>query len=227
MGRSGAFGVCTGLFCAVAAMAADAAPFSPGLAPRSPEIMLYFSHSIGAGAGGGGGGPMRPTFGLRVQQIRQGPNTGDPAEAGDAMQHRDLVNWQMEAHSNLHLSDLRVKLGNKVTYDVTNRRFGSPSERSAMQIGIPSLRNGTPSTAQPRPLFASNSPGFLRSPPASHESNRDNSNIHEMAAAAMAALSPSHFTSTQRPTTQRQGGIAGVVTAQRMQGAHDGFANVN
>jgi hypothetical protein len=227
VGKSGALGgVCTGLFCAVAAMAADAAPFSPGLAPRSPEIMLYFSHAIGGGAGGGGG-PMRRTFGLRVQQIRQGANTGDPADGGDAMQHRELVNWQMEAHSNLHLSDLRVKLGNKVTYDVTNRRFGSPSDRSAMQIGIPSLRNGTPSTAQPRPVFAGNTSGVLRSPPASHDSNRDNSNIREIAAAAMAALAPSHFTSVQRPTTQRQGGIAGVVAVQRMQGARGGFANAN
>ena len=158
MGRLAAFGVTSGLFWIAASVAADAAPrggfFAPGLAPRSPEIMLYFSHSIGGGAGAGGGS-MRPTFGLRVQQVRQAANTGDP-EAGDPMQHRELVNWQMEAHSNLHISDLRLKLGNRVTYDVTNRRFGSPSSRSALQIGVPTLRN-SPLSPQPKPLFARSS----------------------------------------------------------------------
>ncbi|MEA3178426.1 MAG: hypothetical protein QOI59_1949 [Gammaproteobacteria bacterium] len=219
MGRSGAFGVCTGLFWIVAAVTADAAPrggfLAPGVAPRSPEIMLYFSHSIGAGAGGGGGS-MRPTFGLRVQQVRQAGNSGDP-EAGESMQHRELINWQMEAHSNLKLSDLRVKLGNRVTYDVTNRRFGSPSGRSAMQIGIPSLRNDTLGPTQSRPLLARNPAGTPSAAPAVREANRDNSSIREIAVAAMGALAPARFTSAQRQIAQRQGGIAGVVAAQRMQ----------
>jgi hypothetical protein len=197
-----------------ASVAADAAHrggfFAPGVAPRSPEIMLYFSHSIGGGSGAGGSS-MRPTFGLRVQQVHQAANTGDP-EAGDPMQHRELINWQMEAHSNLHLSDLRVKLGNRVTYDVTNQRFGSPSSRSAMQVGVPTLRN-SPLSPQPKPLSARSSAPT----PATHDSGRDNSNMREIAVAAMAALSPARFTSAQRQTAQRQGGIAGVVAAQRMQ----------
>lgn len=211
MGRLAALGVTSGLFWIAAAFAADAAPrVAPGLAPRSPEIMLYFSHSIG----GGGGGSMRPTFGLRVQQVRLGANTGDP-EAGDSMQHRELVNWQMEAHSDLHISDMRVKLGNRVTYDVTNQRFGSPSARSAMQIGVPTFRNAPLNSSQPKPLFARTSAPT----PARRDSGRDNSNIREIAAAAMSALAPARFTSAQRQTAQRQGGIAGVVAAQRMQGA--------
>jgi hypothetical protein len=224
VGRLAAFGVTSGLFWIAASVAADAAPragfFAPGLAPRSPEIMLYFSHSIGGGAGVGGGS-MRPTFGLRVQQVRQAANTGDP-EAGDSMQHRELVNWQMEAHSNLHLSDLRVKLGNRVTYDVTNQRFGSPSSRSAMQIGVPTLRN-SPLSLQPKPLFARSSAPT----PATHDSGRDNSNMREIAVAAMAALSPARFTSAQRLTAQRQGGIAGAVATQRMQGVRGGFGGAN
>lgn len=227
MGRLAALGVTSGLFWIAASIAVDAAPrgasFAPGLAPRSPEIMLYFSHSIGGGAGaGGGGGPMRPTFGLRVQQVRQGANTGDP-DAGDSMQHRELVNWQMEAHSNLHISDLRVKLGNRLTYDVTNQRFGSPSTRSAMQIGVPTFRNSPLNSSQPTPVFARTSAPTS----ANRDSGRDNSNIREIAAAAMSALSPARFTSAQRQSAQRQGGIAGVVATQRMQGARGGFGSAN
>jgi hypothetical protein len=176
--------------------------------------MLYFSHSIGAGAGSGS---MRPTFGLRVQQVRQAGNSGDP-EAGDPMQHRELLNWQMEAHSNLHLSNLRVKLGNRLTYDVTQRRFGSPSNRSAMQIGTPSMRNVVQNPAQSRPLVSRSSAGVLGSLPDRGEVNRDNSNVREIAVAAMAALLPARLSSAQRQVAQRQGGLAGVVAAQRMQG---------
>lgn len=221
MGRLAALGLTSGLFWIAATVAADAAPrggfVAPGVAPHSPEIMLYFSHSIG-----GGGGSMRPTFGLRVQQVHQAANNGDP-EAGDPMQHRELVNWQMEAHSNLHISDLRVKLGNRLTYDVTNQRFGSPAARSAMQIGVPTLRNAPVSPSQPKPLFARTSAPT----PARYDPGRDNSNIREIAVAAMSALSPARFTTAQRQTAQRQGGIAGVVAAQRMQGARGGFGGAN
>jgi hypothetical protein len=227
VGRLGAFGVGTGLLWIAAAVAVDAAPragyFAPGVAPRSPEIMLYFNHAIGAGAGGGS---MRPTFGLRVQQVRQAANSGDP-DAGESMQHRELVNWQMEAHSNLHISDLRVKLGNRVTYDVTHHQFGSPSSRSAMQIGTPTLRNGSLNPVPSRPLFGRGSVATLSSTPASHDSNRDTSNFREIAVAAMTALSPTRFTSAQRQFAQRQGGIAGSVAAQRVQGPRGAFSNAN
>jgi hypothetical protein len=227
VGRLGAFGVTTGVFWMAAAVAADAAPrggyFAPGSAPRAPEIMLYFNHAIGAGAGGGS---MRPTFGLRLQQVRQAANSGDP-ESGESMQHRELLNWQMEAHSNLHISDLRVKLGNRVTYDVTHHQFGSPSSRSAMQIGIPTLRNESLNPVPSRPLFARGSVATLRSVPASHDSNRDTSNFREIAVAAMTALSPARFTSAQRQIAQRQGGIAGAVAAQRVQGPQGAFSNAN
>ncbi len=142
----------------------NAAPRAPyfgpgGAAPRSPEIMLYFSHAVGGGAGGGS---MRPNFGLRVQQIRQGANNGDP-EQGESMQRRELLSWQMDAHSNLHLSQSRLKLGNRLTYDFASSRFGSPT-RSVMQIGTPTLRNDATNLAQPR-SFASRNPaeGWLES----------------------------------------------------------------
>ena len=222
MGRLAAFGFCTGLACLAAAMTVDAAPRAPyfgpgGASPRSPEIMLYFSHAVGGGAGGGS---MRPNFGLRVQQIRQGGNNGDP-EQGDSMQRRELLNWQMEAHSNLHLSQSRLKLGNRLTYDFASSRFGSPT-RSVMQIGTPTLRNDAPNLALPR-SFASRNPagglGAVNSASVGHDSNRDNSSMRELAAAAVAAMAPARFTSVQRQTARRQGGILAVAAAQRAQGA--------
>jgi hypothetical protein len=250
MGRSGALGVCTGLLCLAAAATADAAHrgayFSPGgSAPRAPEIMLYFSHSVGGGAGAGGS--MRPTFGLRVQQIHQAANTGDP-EQGESMQHREILNWQFDGNSNLRLSQTRVKLGNRLTYDFANSRFGSPS-RSLMKIGTPSLRTalvnpgaaaypvGVPNpgtavnpagVANPagaaksfgaRPFAAPNPTRSFASISSGRESSRDNSNMHEIAAAAMAALAPARFTSAQRQVAQRHGGITAIAGAQRMQNA--------
>jgi hypothetical protein len=178
--------------------------------------MLYFSHAVGGGAGGGS---IRPNFGLRVQQIHQGANNGDP-EQGESMQRRELLSWQMDAHSNLHLSQSHLKLGNRLTYDFASSRFGSPTR--SMQIGTPTLRNDAANLAQPR-SFALRSPaGGLAGANAAavgHDSNRDNSSMRELATAAVAAISPARFTSVQRQTAQRQGGLLGVAAAQRAQGA--------
>jgi len=226
VGRSEACGFCTGLLCLAAAITVDAAPrpayFGPGgAAPHSPEIMLYFSHAVG----GGVGGSMHPHFGLRVQQIHQGANNGDP-EQGDPMQRRELLNWQMDARPNMHLSQSRLMLGNKLTYDFASSRFGSPN-RTAMQIGAPTLRGVAVNQVQPR-LFASRNPvgglAGLNSSSGGHDASRDNSNrdssgMRELAAAAVAAMAPTRFTSPQRQTAQRQRGLLAVVAAQRAQGA--------
>jgi len=136
VGRLAPYGVSSALAWIAAAATVSAAPPGPGPAPRSPQVMLYFSHFVGGGAGG------RPTFGLKVDQVRQASNLGDP-EAGDAWQHRELINWQLQAHSNLRITDLRVRLGNRVTYDLTNRAFGSPATHRTVQIGVPGLRNAS------------------------------------------------------------------------------------
>jgi hypothetical protein len=211
-----------------AAVCADAAPhtgfFAPGAAPRSPEVMLYVSHSIGSGSGG-----ARPTFGLRVQQVRQGSNSGDP-QSGDPMQHRELLNWQMEARSDLHIADMRVKLGNRVTYDVSNRRFGSPS-RSVMQLGNPTLRTDPVSPAQPHALFAHSSASqpnsTTNSTSMAREAAPQNATMHDIAAAAMAALASARSTSQQRQFLQRQGGIAVGTSSQRQQRWRGGFTSAN
>jgi hypothetical protein len=220
-----AFGVTSGLICTAAVFAASAGPrtgyFSPGIAPRSPEVMLYISHSIGAGSGG------HPTFGLKVDQLRQVGDSGDP-ESGDVMQHRELVNWQMEAHSNMHISDLRVQLGHRVTYDVTHRRFGSPVTRQTLQLGVPSLRNQPLGGAQPKALFAA-SPSVSAAAGADgasalhHDSFRDNSGLREIASAAIAALSPARFTAAQRELAQRPG----LTAQQHLPPQRGGFTNAN
>jgi len=160
--------------------------------------MLYISHSIGGGGGGavGNGGFTRPTFGLRVEQVRQGGNLGDP-EGGDAFSHRELINWQLQAHSNFHIADMRVQLGHRVTYDVTNQSFGSQGGRSAMQIGIPTLRNGSATPVEVKPALGRAS--------ASPIAPRDSSNLREIASAAISALTPARFTSAERQFTQHPG----------------------
>jgi len=209
VGKWAALGVCTGLICMAAATGAASAPrgrfFAPGGAPRAPEIMLYFSHSVGGAAGAGS---MRPTFGLRVQQVHQAANSGDPQQ-GNPMQHRELINWQMEGRPSLHLSNMRVKLGNRLSYDLSTRRFGSPANRSVIQLGTASLRDSTPGLALPRP-------GPVRTS-ATRDTNSDNSNTREVAVPAVAELAPARFTLAQRRMAQRQGGITAIVAAQRLQ----------
>jgi hypothetical protein len=227
--RTATFGVTSGLIWIAAVLAVSAGPrtgyFAQGSAPRSPEVMLYFSHSVGAG------GAARPTFGLKVDQLRQGANSGDPL-GGDVMQRRELVNWQMEAHSNMHISDLRVRLGHRVTYDLTNRAFGSPETRSTLQIGVPSMRASPPGASQPKPLSVQASALGSSSTPSSSSLQRepfrdnsalrvDNSALREIANAAMAALSPPRFTSAQRQMVPRQG----ITGQQRLAPVRGGYGN--
>ena len=227
MGRLATNGVITGsiLMISIFASAAGAAPrggfAGPGVAPQSPQVMLYFSHSMGAG------GAPRPTFGLRVQQVRQGGNFGDP-DSGDVMHHRELINWQMEAHSNFHLANLRMQLGHRVTYDLLNRRFGgtAPSasagsapgavaSRATLQFDTRAQRTGSIEgsfePAQPKSVFGASSLAPSRPAVTSpttvgrlgEREDSDTSNIREVALAAMSALAPSRFTQAQQQTRLR------------------------
>jgi hypothetical protein len=209
VGRRGLQGVIVGLVGLASVAGVQAAP--PGPAPRAPEVMLFFSHSMGGGAGGVGG---HPTFGLRVQQIRQGGNNGDP-EAGDPMQHHEWLSVQMNSRADLHFSDMRLKLGNRLTYDVSNRRFGAPPSRSAMQLGSPSLRNGS-AASQPLRASAFHSPTPTLSP---REAAESNSALREIAASAISAVAPARFSGLQRIMAQQSGGIrrgpAGALPARR------------
>ncbi len=134
--RSTGFQLAATSCAALLTVSVHAAPPAPaGLAPRAPQVMLYFTHNLGGGAGSVFG---KPTFGLRVQQIRQAGNSGDPEAMNDPMSHRELLDWQLQGRSNL-----RVSLGHRLSYDLTNRSFGKPPERSPITAFAGSrLRNG-------------------------------------------------------------------------------------
>jgi hypothetical protein len=166
--------------------------------------MLYFSHSFGGAAVGF----AKPTFGLRLQQVRQAGNSGDPQALNDPMSHRELLDWQMERHS-----DMRLTLGHRLTYDLTNNAFGRPVERRAAApvggtrlrpITGPALASGNIGRVDSRmEAFPGNA---FREPP-----GREMGGLHALAAAAVAALSPSHFTAQPHPlVTANRTGIAAV-----------------
>ncbi len=183
--------------------AAASPPPAPALPPRSPQVMLYFTHAIGGS--GGGVGFKRPTFGLRVDQVRENGNSIDP-QGGDPMSHRSLLDWQMEAHH-----DLRVTLGRRLTYDVTNRAFGSPASRSSIRLDVPNMRNA--GLAQPRAaVFAGRAGGQGGStnrsamelggaeqsrmdafPRSAFRESVNSSPLREIATAAVSALNTSHI----------------------------------
>jgi hypothetical protein len=97
-----------------------APPAGPALAPRSHGFMLYLSQPIGGGAGAS----LHPKFGFRIEQVRMMGNSGAP-DAGDPLQHRALVGWQMDGLRGLHASDGKVELGGRMTYDVTHGVFAA------------------------------------------------------------------------------------------------------
>ncbi len=123
-----------GLIVAALDVTAEAAPpaaFSGSRsAPRSPELMIYFSHPIGSVPGTRG---ARPLFGIRIQEVRQLGELADPEAKGDARRRREWLSWQADTRSGLHVSDMQLKLGSRLTYDLTQQRFGSPERGLSMQ----------------------------------------------------------------------------------------------
>lgn len=235
--RSTGFQLAVTACATLSAVSANAAPPAPGgLAPRAPQVMLYFSHNLGGGPSSAFG---KPTFGLRVQQIRQAGNSGDPEAMNDPMSHREIMDWQLQGRSNL-----RVSLGHRLSYDLTNRTFGKPSDRrpimalassraapvgAAGRLGSAAgnaamasaaMRPGAMGSAWMGGLATGNGSlrdSFNRPDPrmAAFPSNafreqgmRDSGSLHEIAAAAVAALNPARFTVQARPAPRA--GIAAL-----------------
>ena len=145
MRRRAALHIAGGLFCLAAGIGIAhpgpvAPPAGPPLAPRTHGIMLYLSQPMGSGSGAA----MQPRFGFRIDQVRMVGNSGAP-DAGDPIQHRSLVGWQINGHNGLQASDMKLELGGRVTYDMSHGGFAmqSPS-RSVMSS---STSRATPVTA--------------------------------------------------------------------------------
>jgi hypothetical protein len=158
--------------------------------------MLYFSRPIGGGAAGPS---LHPTFGLKLAQVRLMPSSGDPQATNEPMQHHELVNWQLGGHSGLHLSDMRVQFGRRLTWDVSRGSFGRPSQ-PGIAIGPTALRASLAGIAS-RPQQAQGTrvaesdrmermEATLGAARTSREGNSGRPAEHNMAALTMAALGP-------------------------------------
>jgi hypothetical protein len=188
---------------AVAPAALAGPPSGPTPAPRTHGFMLYLSQPIG------GGGSMRPKFGFRIEQIRMAGNSGAP-DAGDPMQHRALVGWQMDGFHGIHASDMKVELGSHMTYDVTHGAFGM-SRTFAASGSRPAAINRTETATASRPF----SPRLFEAGPPAREpfrqSNESASIARDIAAAAIGtfklarpAPTPQRIGAVQRPSSMRE-----------------------
>jgi len=190
---------------AVAPAALAGPPTGPTPSPHTHGFMLYLSQPIG----GGGGGSMRPKFGFRIEQIHMAGNSGAP-DAGDPMQHRALVGWQMDGFHGIHASDMRVELGSHMTYDVTRGAFGMSRTYSAFGPR-PAATNRTDAATPSKPF----SPRLFEPVPSVREpfrqTNESVSMAHEMAAAAIGTLklarpaaTPQRIGAVPRPSSMRE-----------------------
>ncbi len=159
-------------------------PAGPALAPRTHGFMLYISQPMG-----GGGGSMHPKFGFRVDQVRMMGNSGAP-DAGDPLQHRALVGWQMDGLGGIRASGMKVELGGRMTYDVAHDAFSAQIPKS-------------PNTAAPRPVTMSRSDSFMEWKLLTpfRQTNESSSMVHDIAAAAIGTFKLSR----PLPTLQRTG----------------------
>jgi hypothetical protein len=168
--------------------------------------MLYLSQPIG---GGGSSGSMRPKFGFRIEQIHMAGNSGAP-DAGDPMQHRALVGWQMDGFHGIRASDMKVELGSHMTYDVTHGAFGMSRTFGAFG-SRPAATNRTEPAAASKPF----SPRLFEPSPAAREpfrqTNESVSMAHEIAAAAIGTFKlarpapiPQRIGAVPRPSSMRE-----------------------
>jgi hypothetical protein len=214
MRRQTVFPITGGMLCLLAATVAAGAqsgsvapPAGPALAPRSHGFMLYLSQPLG----GGGGPALHPKFGLRIDQVRMTGNSGAP-DAGDPLQRRSLVGWQMGGGSGVHASDVKLELGGRLTYDVTHGGFAAQLSRP----GIPSNSSHPVSAAtvsEPKSfelhgmefrgaeVHSSEENARLFTHDLFHEAhgaNESSSVFHEVAAAAIATFKSSHSAPIQQ-----------------------------
>jgi hypothetical protein len=182
-----------------------APPAGPPLAPRSHGFMLYLSQPIG-----GGGSALRPKFGFRIDQVRMTGNSGAP-DAGDPLQHRALVGWQMDGLRGIHASDMKVEFGGRMTYDVTHGAFAAQLPKtSTVSSSRQSALNRADSYPESRPF----SPHLFEPSAAARDPFRQgvesSSMVHDITAAAIGT-----FKLTRPVPAQQRVGLSGRPMSMR------------
>ena len=155
-------------------------PAGPSLAPRTHGFMLYLSQPLG-----GGGGSMHPKFGFRIDQVRMTGNSGAP-DAGDPLQRRALIGWQMEGLHGMHASGMKVELGGRMTYDVAHGAFAAQLPKSSPAAASRAATLNRPdSLTESRPFSAHllEPNPFARD--AVHQPNESASMVRDIATAAI------------------------------------------
>ena len=146
--------------------------------------MLYLSQPVGGNAGAA----LHPKFGFRIEQVRMMGNSGAP-DAGDPLQHRALVGWQMDGLRGLHASDGKVELGGRMTYDVAHGVFAAQLPKTSNAAASrPSSVGRTEAATESKP-FSSHlfePANGMRDP--FRQSVESASMVHDFAAAAISSF---------------------------------------
>jgi len=148
---------------------------------RLPRLELTGLCYISASPSGVVAARCTPKFGFRIEQIRMAGNSGAP-DAGDPMQHRALIGWQMDGFHGIRASDMKVELGSHVTYDVTHGAFGMSRTFGAFGSRPAATNRTEPATAsKPFSLRLFEPSPAAREP--FRQTNESVSMAHEIAAA--------------------------------------------
>jgi len=190
----GLVGIAASAGVAAAGAGIVAPPAGPALAPRTHGFMLYLSQPLG----GGGGASLHPKFGFRVEQVRMMGNSGAP-EAGDPLQHRALVGWQMDGLRNIGASGMKVELGGRMTYDVAHGSFAAQLPKNSNAPGSrPSAINRAEPSTEAKPF----SPHLFEAAPGTRDPFRQStesaSMVHDIAAAAIGTFKLTRPVATQQ-----------------------------
>ncbi len=183
--------VFAGVLCLATTVAVAGPPPAAGpSAPHRPGFMLYLSSAMG-----GGGGVMKPTFGLRVEQVHMTNNSGSP-DAPDPVQHRELLNWAMHGPS-----DVRVEFGQRATWNVTRGEFGGvrAMNRAAMAFAFHGAAARTASQSESRPFALAASSSAV-----SRDAYREPSTVRDIAASAVATFKSARLNPLQRHTAANE-----------------------
>jgi len=105
---------------------------------QGPQIMFYFKQPIGAA------GSSR-TYGLRIDQSSM-PMPLPGVAAQGSLNHREIVNLQINAHANV-----RIDFARRLSWDFGRRQFNLSGDQPDMALRLPSRALGNSGAARPGP----------------------------------------------------------------------------